>query len=53
MIEPGVPAHVKTISRDVVAVKDVNDHFDWIVEQRGMDKSQAKFKIYIDGGGGA
>ena len=34
VIEPGVPAHVKTISRDVVAVKDVNDHFDWIVEQR-------------------
>ena len=28
VIEPGVPAHVKTISRDVVAVKDVNDHFD-------------------------
>ena len=53
VIEPGVPAHIKSISRDVVAVKDVNEHFDWIVEQRGMDKSKAKFKIYIDGGGGS
>ena len=48
-----VPAHTKAISRDVVVVKDVNEHFDCILEQRGMEKSTAKFKIYTDGGEGS
>ena len=34
-------------------MKDVNEHFDWIVEQRGMDTSKAKFKIYSDAVGGS
>ena len=34
-------------------MKDVNEHFDCILEQRGMEKSTAKFKIYTDGGEGS
>lgn len=36
VIEEAVPAHNKAITRDVVAVKNVVEHFDWVVKQRGM-----------------
>ena len=46
-------AHNKSITKDVVVVKDVNKHVDWVVEQRGMERSSVKVKVYIDGGGGS
>ena len=53
VLEPRIPAQTKSISKDVVFVRDVAEHFNWIVEQRAMDKSSTKFKVYIDSGGGA
>ena len=32
VIEPGVPACVQSITREVVTVRNVKDHFHWVVE---------------------
>ena len=53
VLEPGIPAHSRYVSKDVVFVRDVGEHFLWILEQRGMDAKSAKFKIYIDSGEGS
>ena len=53
VLEPGVPTHSRNISKDVVFIRDVREHFHWILEQRGMDAKSAKFKIYIDSGEGS
>ena len=36
VVEAAVPAHTKAITKDVVIVKDVVEHLDWVVEKRGM-----------------
>ena len=53
MVEAAVPAHTKAITKDVVIVKDIVEHLDWIVEKRGMDRSSVSVKIYIDSGEGS
>ena len=53
VLEPGVPTHSRNISKDVVFIWDVGEHFHWILEQHGIDAKIAKFKIYIDSGDGS
>ena len=53
VIEPGVPACVQSITREVVTVRNVKDHFHWVVENRKMDPNETKFKVYIDSGEGS
>ena len=53
VLVPAVPAHIKTITKDVVVVKDVEKHLEWVVEQRGMERSSVKVKVYIDSGEGS
>ena len=48
VVEAAVPAHTKAITKDVVIVKDVVEHLDWVVEQEGMERSSVSVKIYID-----
>ena len=52
VIKDGVPAHIEPITRDVVVVKDVAEHFKWVIEKRGLQDTPVKFKIYIDSGEG-
>ena len=53
VIKDGVPAHIEPITRDVVVVKDVAEHFKWVIEKRGLQDTSVKFKIYIDSGEGS
>ena len=53
VIEPGVPACVQSITREVVTVRNVKDHFHWVVENRKIDPNKTKFKVYIDSGEGS
>ena len=53
VIKDGVPAHIEPITRDVVVVKDVAEHFKWVIEKRGLQDTPVKFKIYIDSGEGS
>ena len=53
MVEAAVPAHTKAITKDVVIVKVVVEHLDWVVEKRGMERSSVSVKIYIDCGEGS
>ena len=46
VLEPGIPAHSKCTSKDVVFVRDVGEHFHWILEQRGMDKKCKAQSLY-------
>ena len=52
-MEAAVPAQKKAITKDVIVVKDVAEHLDWVVEQRGMERSSVSVKIYIDSGEGS
>ena len=53
VIKDGVPAHIEPITRDVVLVKDVAEHFKWVIEKRGLQDTSVKFNIYIDSGEGS
>ena len=53
VIKDGVPAHIEPITRDVLVVKDVAEHFKWVIEKRGLQDTPVKFKIYIDSGEGS
>ena len=53
VVEVGVPAHTKQISRDVVIVNGIVEHFNWVVEKHGLQHSNVKFKLYIDSGDGS
>ena len=53
VVEAAVPAHTKAITKDVVIVKDVVEHFDWMVQKRGMERSSVSVKINIDSGEGS
>ena len=50
VVKAAVPIHIKAITKDVIIVKDVVEHFDWVVEKRGMERSSVSVKIYIDSG---
>ena len=52
-MEAAVPAQKKAITKDVIVVKDVAELLDWVVEQRGMERSSVSVKIYIDSGEGS
>ena len=49
----GSPTLEETITRDVVAVKDIGRMVDWVVDQREMDKERTVLRVSIDGGGGS
>ena len=41
------------ITKEIVTVRNVMDHFHWVVENQKMDHNQTKFKVYIDSGEGS
>ena len=53
VIKDGVPAHIEPITRDVVVVKDVAEHFKWVIEKWGLQDTPVKLKIFIDSGEGS
>ena len=53
VLEPGVPTHSRNISKDVVFIRDVSEHFHWILEQHGMDTKVLSSKFILIVGKGA
>ena len=47
VVEAAVPAHKKGITKNVVIVKYVVEHLDWVAEKRGMEKNSVSVNIYI------
>ena len=44
----GLPAHTEPITRDVAIVKNVAEHFNWVIEKWGLQYTHIKSNIYID-----
>ena len=51
--EENKPARVENITRDIVVVRDVAATVDWVVEERGLERSNTAVRISIDGRGGS
>ena len=47
VIKDGEPAHIEPITRDVVVVKDVAEHFKWVIEKQGLQDTPVSSKFIL------
>ena len=48
VIKERVLVHTEPITRDVAIVKNVAEHFNWVIEKWGLQYTHIKSNIYID-----